>query len=92
MDPTTTIERNGEHLSTPVDDDLVILNLPRDVYIALDPIGRRIWEMLDAPLTVAELCARLVQEFDSTAEQITTDVLAFLGEMAEEELIRVAGN
>ena len=43
--PNSLIMRAGEPGTSRVDQDLVILNLKHDRYVALDRVGRRIWEM-----------------------------------------------
>jgi hypothetical protein len=81
------VVRNDRPMSVRVDDDLVILNMAGDNYIALDAIGRRIWELLAAPLRVDELCRQLSVEFNSSQEEILEDVLPFLNELEGEGLV-----
>jgi hypothetical protein len=75
--------------AAPVGDDLVILNLARDDYVALDVIGRRVWELVEEPRTVADVCASLRSEFEDPAQRIEADVLDFLNELSSEGLVRV---
>ena len=50
------VTRTEGLMSTPVDDEIVFLNPGTDSYVALDWIGRRIWEMLESPqITAAPL-------------------------------------
>jgi len=58
-------------------------------YISLDDIGRRIWEQIEQPVSVNDLCLILVAEFDATQEQIVLDVIPFLAELEHEGLLRV---
>lgn len=85
----TKLIRTPDLTSTAVDSELVVLNLATSNYIGLDEIGRYIWEMLEKPYKVEELCQQLTQEFDADLEQIVTDVLAFLEELAQEDMVRV---
>lgn len=77
-------------LASVIDDDLVILNLARNNYVALNPIGREVWELLAAPHTPAELVETLCARYDVTAEQCLAEVMPFLSELAAEQLIHVA--
>ena len=88
----TVVVRNNKPMSVQVDNDLVILNMAGDNYIALDEIGRRIWSLLDKPVPVDALCRQLSEEFDSNLEEILQDVLPFLNELAEEGLILLPGS
>lgn len=85
----TVVCRVPDLLSTPLDDEIVILNLASDHYVALDDIGRRIWDLVSEPRTVSSLCELLGREFADPEDQIRTDVLAFLNDMADESLLNV---
>lgn len=90
MERTATIVRSNEMLSQPVDGDLVILNMEHNNYIALDDIGRRIWDLLENPRGAGELCILLTKEFDGDPAQIASETLAFLDELLSEGLVRIA--
>jgi hypothetical protein len=85
----TCMVRNEGLMTAPADDEIVILNLPADNYLALDEIGRRIWELLETPCQVDELCRKLSLEYAATSEQIATDVVPFLAELEKENMIHV---
>ena len=91
IEMTTTVVRSEGMMTAPVDNEIVILNMKGNNYISLNTIGRRIWELTEAPVTVADLCRKLEQEFNGTPEQIAADVLPFLTELEKEGLVRVVG-
>lgn len=87
IDLNNVIERN-DHLKTArIDQEIVIMNVATNKYIALDEIGRCIWEILATPCRVDDLCQQLSKKFDATTEQITADVLAFLTDLEREGLV-----
>ena len=49
------VVRGENILSTPIDNELVILNLAKNNYVGLDEIGLRIWELLEKPIRVFQL-------------------------------------
>jgi hypothetical protein len=57
-------------------------------YYGLNRVGRRIWELLEEPTTVAALCARLVREFDVAPERCADEVLGFLGSLIQDGTVR----
>lgn len=71
-----------------VADGGVLLSLKQGVYFGVDPIGARIWDLLQTPRTASELVTLLMQEFDVGAEQCRASVTAFLDRMEANELIR----
>ena len=89
LSPETVIARRAEPLTAPVDDELVMLDPRQSRYFGLDRIGQRIWELLERPQSVGELCAALEGEFDVSTETCRADVLAFLGQLEEAELLEI---
>lgn len=91
IEAATRVVRTEGIMTAPVDNEIVLLNMKSNNYISLDPIGRRIWDLIETPVVVEDLCGRLEQEFAGTREQITADVIPFLEELEREGLVRVAG-
>jgi hypothetical protein len=89
IDMNTFIVRDNEMMFTSMDNEIVVLNMAQNNYVGLDEIGSRIWEMVQAPMRVGDLCHLLWQEYDASAEQIETGVLAFLAELKSEGMIRL---
>jgi len=85
----TQVVRKEGLLTAPADKDLVIVSLESNQYIALDEIGRRIWELLETPCQVDELSIQLTKEFSGSGDQITADVLEFLDELNKFGLIQI---
>ena len=83
------IVRGKNILSTPIDNELVILNIVKNNYVGLDEIGLRIWELLEKPIRVNELCNQLSREFDATPEQIIEDTIPFLADLDDEGLVNL---
>jgi hypothetical protein len=89
LEMATRLVRNDDLPSAPVENEIIFLNLVRDNYLALDEIGRRIWELLETPHSVEELCRQLNVEFDAEPERIASDVLPFLEDLRNEGLVHV---
>jgi hypothetical protein len=69
----------------------VFLNIAIDSYVALDEIGRRIWDLLDKPQPIADLVGELELEYSGSSETIASDVITFLEELEREGMVRVLG-
>ncbi len=89
VQPDDLVVRTSDLMSAPVDQDLVILNTARDNYVALDEIGRGIWERLETPQRVSDLCRGLREEYEGDPDQIAADVLGFLVQLREAGLVRI---
>ena len=85
----TVVVRSSAPITAPVDEEMVVL-VPRDSrYLAFDAVGRRVWELLEKPQSVEQLCGTLQAQYDVTPETCESDVLAFLEQLADSHLIEI---
>jgi hypothetical protein len=87
MIDSVTIRRTPGMLMTRMDDDVVILSLHSNCYVTLDRFGRQIWELIEEPISLVELVARLEQYYDAEPGRIRRDVEVFLREIAGDGLV-----
>lgn len=80
-----------QQVSCPLGDESAILSLTNTVYYGLNPVGTRVWNLLQKPRSIGELRDALVDEYDVEAERCERDLLELLEKMSAEGLIEVAG-
>ena len=85
----TQVKASNDQVSCELDQEAAILDMKTGVYYGLDPVGARIWELIQQPQTVAEIVAQLLDEYDVDQEQVTTDVIMLLSQLQERELIEI---
>ena len=85
----TIVKRSDDFITSTIDDELVMMSLEKGIYYGLDAIGSHIWEGIAQPVSVQDLCRRLMNHFEVDQAQCQTDVLAFLNELLNEEMIHV---
>ena len=73
-----------------LDEETVILNLSDGVYYGLDPVGSRIWRLIQEEKTVGELIQLLLGEYKVEPERCEREVLAFLETMESKGLVTIA--
>ena len=78
-----------EQVSCPLGEESAILNLKNTVYYGLNPVGARVWNLLQQARTVGELRDTLLDEYDVDATRCETDLLELLEKMRSEGLIQV---
>ncbi len=78
-----------EHVSAELDSESVILSLKNGTYYGLDPLGAHIWELIQKPRQVLEVRDAILSEYDVSAEQCETDLIALLDQLESEGLIEV---
>ena len=78
-----------DQVSCPLGEESAILNLKNTVYYGLNPVGARVWNLLQQARTVGELRDALVDEYDVEPERCVQDLLTLLNKMRDEGLIDV---
>ena len=89
MDAATRVVAARDQVSVEVDGEAVILGLADGVYYGLDPVGARVWGLMEQPRTVAELRDAIVAEWEVDAPTAEADLLELLAEMAARGLVEV---
>ncbi|WP_163560689.1 PqqD family peptide modification chaperone [Halomonas sp. NO4] len=89
MELCDRIRRSGEPLASRVDDELVLFSAENGMYYGTQAVGERIWSLVERECTVAELCERLMAEFDVPRVTCEREVMDFLESLHQEALIVV---
>ncbi|HVH12083.1 MAG TPA: PqqD family protein [Longimicrobium sp.] len=89
MDAATRVVAARDQVSVEVDGEAVILNLADGVYYGLDPVGARVWGLMEEPRTVAELRDAVVAEWEVDAPTAEADLLELLADLAARGLVEV---
>jgi hypothetical protein len=69
--------------------EMVILHLKDGIYYGLNPVGTRIWNLIQEPRTVEEIRGVLLREYDVEEERCGRDLFMLLQELADKGLIEV---
>jgi hypothetical protein len=85
----SVVRATPEQVSCPLGDEAAILNLKNTVYYGLNPVGARVWTLLQQPRTIGEMRDVLLEEYDVEAGRCEADLLELLEKMRSEGLIQV---
>lgn len=69
--------------------EAAILNLKSGVYYGLDPVGARIWNLLQQPTTLLKIREELLACYDVDAPTLDSDIRDLLSKLAEQGLIDI---
>jgi len=72
-----------------VGEETVLLDLASGTYFGLDPVGARIWQLIEGGKSLAQVCDVMVEEYDVTREVLERDALTLTAELVEKKLISV---
>ena len=78
-----------EQVSCDFAGEAAILNLKNGVYYGLDPVGARIWNLIQKPTTVNRVRDALLKEYSVEPDLCERDLLALLQKLTAEGLIEV---
>ena len=70
-----------------IEGEAVILSMDTKVLRGLNPVGSRIWELIDGQRSLEEITGTIVLEFDVTPADAAQDVRAFIQELLDRGLV-----
>lgn len=86
----SVLRRSDDVLYQEVGGEAVLLDLASEQYFGLDPVGTRIWNLVDGTADLGRIHATLADEYDADPARIGDDLLALAQSLAEAGLVRVA--
>ncbi len=86
----STITRKEDLLSGVLDDETIIMSIESGNYHVINQTGRRIWELLEQPKTIAEVCDILSEEYEVDPEACQEEVLHFVEGLESRQIVTVS--
>jgi hypothetical protein len=80
------IVASKDQVSCDLAGEAAILNLKNSVYYGLDPVGARVWNLIQEPKTLADIRNTLLDLYDVDRRQLESDLQAVLSQLAEQGL------
>ena len=87
--PHSTIVVNKDVVSCDLVDEAAILNLKTGIYYGLDPVGARIWKLIQTPRQLNEILETLLNEYEVEKNRCQEDLIELLEQLAEKELVTI---
>ncbi len=89
IDGSSVVVASSNQLSSSIEDEAVILGLEQGVYYGLNPIGARIWSLVQEPRQVSEIWELILAEYDVDRGRCERDIVAILTELDEQGLLEL---
>jgi hypothetical protein len=86
----TALIRNAEMLHASVGQEAVMMSVAAGRYYGVNAVGARIWELLETPKTVAELCTQICEEFEVDFPTCELALLKFANVLVDNDVVRAA--
>lgn len=90
LELSTVLKQSTNQVSCNLNDEIAILNLDKTVYFGLEGVGAAIWQALEQPRSVANICQLILDDFEVAPTECEADVVRFLNSMQDAGLIEVA--
>lgn len=86
----SVVVASPNQVSCPLGEESAILSLSNTIYYGLNPVGSRVWSLLQKPRSIAELRDTLVSEYEVERDRCEQDLLELLDKMLAEGLIEAS--
>jgi hypothetical protein len=73
--------RKDGWLAAYVGEELVMMSAESGAYLGLNDVGAKVWEIIDQPKALSDICEGLAREFETTPQACQSEVEAFLTEL-----------
>jgi hypothetical protein len=91
LKPTTCIQSTQQQSSSVLGNETIILNYEAGNYYELNEVGGFIWSLLQTRqvLSVEKIKEQLLEEFDVDESVCQQELMSFLGNLFDENLIEI---
>jgi hypothetical protein len=89
LSPASRVTASRDQVSTNLSGEEVILSVKDGVYYGLDPVGARIWALLQARHTLDEIADAVAGEYAVDRARALADLLALAAQLLDAGLIEV---
>lgn len=81
------IRANGDVVFCELSGELALLDLRSDTYYGLNKVGARIWDLIQEPRSLSQLCDAVVEQYDVDPARCRADVEGLVRQLADAKLI-----
>ena len=78
-----------EVVSCDLDGEAAILDIKDGIYYGLDPVGAKIWNLIQKPIVLEEIIKIILNEYDVDKDQCTNDIFELIEELLDNRLVKV---
>jgi len=79
----------SNQVSSRVGDEVAVLGLDRAVYYGLNPVGARIWELVQQPIRLDAVASAVASEYEVDPETARRDLMELVERLLSEGLIEL---
>ena len=84
-----TLTVRAEVMARQVGDEIVILNLANGNYYGLDPVGARVWQLINEGKKLPEVCEVVLSEYAVLPEELERDLARLIQDLLAQGLVSI---
>ena len=88
---TTVVKKNDSVAWRIIDGEALLVDPLQSLIYPLNPVGTRIWELLDGGKTVHSIISTVCDEFEGDSKTIEEDVVLFVEDLIKKGLAQLCG-
>jgi Coenzyme PQQ synthesis protein D (PqqD) len=85
----STVVASSDQVSSDLAGESVILNLKSSTYFGLNEVGSRIWQLIQEPKTISDVCESILEEYEVDAQTCEAEVQALLADLLAAQLVEI---
>jgi hypothetical protein len=86
-DPLVSVSQN--QVSAVLDGETILLSAATNLYYGLDPVGSRIWQLIQEPRRISYICSQLALDFEVDPALCEHDTRELLQRLADADLVKL---
>jgi hypothetical protein len=81
------LSRPANLVASEIDGEVIVMSIDSGIFFQLNAVGSRIWDALETPMTMADLCRALEDRFEVDHDVCRRDVTEFINLLADHDLV-----
>ena len=86
---TDNLRISKEIIFQELEGEAVLLNMQNGIFFGLNPVAKRMWELLNELGQAEEVLKQLLQEYEASEEQLRKDLVDFIEKLKSKGLIEI---
>jgi hypothetical protein len=86
---TSRIVASKDQVSCDLAGEAAILNLQSGIYFGLNPVGARIWNLIEEPTTLDVLRTTIMKEYEVEEAKCEADIRSLITQLLEHGLVEI---
>ncbi len=83
------VSASTDQVSGVLNGETILLSSSTNLYYGLDPVGSRIWELIQQPKRLSAICEQMALDFDVDRAACEPDVRELIHKLVHEGLVNV---